>query len=363
MREGYIIQSFTDATGAPGMMKCIVPDNPTGTPNSRCGEGEITIGATSTSNDAVIDWYDAATGSTVLSGGSATDTFTPTITSSTTYYAQARDMITHCVSATRTPVVATINTIPGLVLSSGTATSSQTVDQNKPIADIIYTAASATIALSSGTAGLPAGVSGTSSGIPSSGTTFTISGTPTAAGTFNYTVTATHTDGGCTNTLSGAIMVRSGTPPYAVTAQTWTFGSSTLIWSDRINTTQINCTQVNQTSSSGTTAEYLIIGGKYFYNWYCVVNNQTTLCPSPWSVPDLNKINTLSGATSKSTLNTQWGTTGVVDPGLSALSYTQHMYMWSTASYDDLNSQYIETGNYWVTYRKKVCAMTVRCVK
>jgi hypothetical protein len=242
---------------------------------------------------------------------------------------------------------------------SGGATS-QTVTVNTAITTITYTASNATsIALSSGTASLPLGITD----IVSNNTILTISGTPTSSGTFNYMVTATHSGNGsgCTNTTSGSIIVNVDYPPYAASASTWAFGSQ--IWSDRINATQINCQLVTKTSSSGTTTEYLIFSGKYYYNWHCVVNNQTTLCPSPWRVPDLDDVNALANAASKSTLNTQWGTTGVVDPGNTVLSFTQHMYMWSNASYDNLNGQYIETGAYSVTYRNKVCAMMIRCVK
>jgi uncharacterized protein (TIGR02145 family) len=173
--------------------------------------------------------------------------------------------------------------MPVLTLSSGTAT--QTVDQNKPIADIIYTAASATIALSSSTAGLPAGGSGTLSGTPSSGSTFTISGTPTAAGTFNYTVTATHTDGGCTNTLSGAIMVRPGTPPYAASTQTWTVSgiAGAQTWSDVINIPACNKGTYSATNATADCRNNGTYG--YLYSWVYVANNASTLCPSPWRVP------------------------------------------------------------------------------
>jgi uncharacterized protein (TIGR02145 family) len=63
------------------------------------------------SGGAEIDWYDAATGGTALLSGNNTYT-TPSISTSTTYYAQARIAATGCVSAARTPVVATVNPVP-----------------------------------------------------------------------------------------------------------------------------------------------------------------------------------------------------------------------------------------------------------
>ena len=83
---------------------------PTASGGSRCGSGTVTLSASS--SGAVIDWYSAATGGSVLSGGSATNNYTtPSISSSRTYYAQARIVATGCVSS-RTPVLATINSQP-----------------------------------------------------------------------------------------------------------------------------------------------------------------------------------------------------------------------------------------------------------
>jgi hypothetical protein len=60
--------------------------------------------------DEVIDWYDAATGGTLLLSSSAT--FTPTAAG--TYYAVARKTASNCSSA-RTPITVSINPTPVLV--------------------------------------------------------------------------------------------------------------------------------------------------------------------------------------------------------------------------------------------------------
>ena len=61
----------------------------------------------------VVDWYSTPTGGTVLSGGSATNSFTtPSISTSTTYYAAARNLLTGCESAPRAAVLATIDPDP-----------------------------------------------------------------------------------------------------------------------------------------------------------------------------------------------------------------------------------------------------------
>jgi hypothetical protein len=108
--NGYTVQSFTDETGAPGILIYSTPAAPAVTPGSRCGAGTITLYASSAG--AEIDWYDAATGGTLLWTG---NTFTtPTITASTTYYAQARYTATGYVSA-KVPVTATVNLHEGMI--------------------------------------------------------------------------------------------------------------------------------------------------------------------------------------------------------------------------------------------------------
>ena len=82
------------------------PNAPVGTNMSRCGEGVVTLDAT-VGNDETIDWYDAIVGGNLLA--SSTTTFaTPSLSASTTYFAEARNTITGCVSNSRTAIEATI---------------------------------------------------------------------------------------------------------------------------------------------------------------------------------------------------------------------------------------------------------------
>jgi len=75
-------------------------------PSSRCGSGTVVLGATSAAG--TINWYSSASGgSSVGSGNSFT---TPSISSTTTYFAEAASG--SCVSASRTAVVATVNSYP-----------------------------------------------------------------------------------------------------------------------------------------------------------------------------------------------------------------------------------------------------------
>ncbi|HVD97319.1 MAG TPA: T9SS type A sorting domain-containing protein, partial [Cytophagaceae bacterium] len=75
------------------------------TPGSRCGAGTVTLSATASSG-ATVNWYTASIGGTLL--GTGTSFTTPSISATTTYYAEA--ILNGCVSATRTAVVATVNT-------------------------------------------------------------------------------------------------------------------------------------------------------------------------------------------------------------------------------------------------------------
>jgi hypothetical protein len=85
------------------------PAAPTGVNGSRTLAGTVALSVT-TSSGITADWYANATGGNVLSGGAGTLSYTtPSISATTTYYVQARNSSTGCVSSTRTAVVATVN--------------------------------------------------------------------------------------------------------------------------------------------------------------------------------------------------------------------------------------------------------------
>ena len=64
-----------------------------------------------------VDWYDAATGGNPL----ATDNIAFIPASPGTYYAEAKHMVTNCTSATRTPVVLSVNELPELSIADNAA--------------------------------------------------------------------------------------------------------------------------------------------------------------------------------------------------------------------------------------------------
>src|SRR5439155_19217062 len=106
------------------------------------------------------------------------------------------------ITATGTITVTANNTV---TLTSAAGTDKQTKCINTAITNITYATTGATGATFSG---LPAGVNGSWAA-----NVVTISGTPTASGTFNYTVTLT---GGCgVITATGTITIRP-TPPATI---------------------------------------------------------------------------------------------------------------------------------------------------
>ena len=128
-----------------------------------------------------------------FAGGVFTISGTPTATGTFNYTVTTTGTCTQA-TATGTLTVRPNNTI---TLTSAAATENQTRCISTAITNITYTTTGATGATFSG---LPAGVSGSWAA-----NAITISGTPTASGTFNYTITLT---GGCgTITRNGTITV------------------------------------------------------------------------------------------------------------------------------------------------------------
>jgi hypothetical protein len=103
------LSSFTDKSGAPGTLSCTPPAAPTGpSANSRCGSGAVTFSA-SAPDGVTIDWYDAPSSGSIVSGGSGVTSISPSLTQTTTYYAQARNTTTHCVSSSRLSVTGKVS--------------------------------------------------------------------------------------------------------------------------------------------------------------------------------------------------------------------------------------------------------------
>ena len=131
-----------------------------------------------------------------FSGGTFTISGTPTAAGTFNYTVTTTG---GCSPADSSGGSIVVNPLPTLALTSAAATQNQTLCINTALSNITYSVGGS--ATGAGVIGLPAGVTGNFSG-----GIFTISGTPTAAGTFNYTVTTT---GGCSpaDSLNGSIVV------------------------------------------------------------------------------------------------------------------------------------------------------------
>ena len=195
-----------------------LPVAPAGTNGARCSTGTVSISATPGSGET-IDWYDASSGGSVLTNGSGVTSFTtPSISTTTIYYAEARNTTTGCVSATRTAVTATLDA----QVTTATAgadqalcnTSTFTLNGNSP---------------TSGTGAWSfVGSSGTASISSSSSRTSTVSSVPSST---VITLRWTITNGTCSSTDD--VIIRNNPLPDATIsasgATTFTYGNSVVL--------------------------------------------------------------------------------------------------------------------------------------
>jgi uncharacterized protein (TIGR02145 family) len=255
-----------------------------------------------------------------------------------------------CTSTRSSTVTAYVVSLPTIALASGST--AQTVTAGSAIAQIKYNTANATGATPSN---LPTGVSGAWSS-----NVYTISGTPSATGTFGYTVTTANSNGCANATASGTITVMADTPRMYST-NTWVYGSQT--WSDRIVGAPSGCTQSNNLGNSTNATLYKVYDGRYYYTWACV-NNQSTLCPSPWRVPSLSDFNTLVNNTNSWTLASAWGYGGYAYFDIMGIVNSAATY-WSSSEYDSSYAYYLNYDNsvLGVDYASKPSGFQVRCVK
>ncbi len=124
------------------------------TPNSRCGTGTVTLGASASAG--TIKWYANATGGSSL--GTGTGYTTPSISSTTTYYVDAT--ANGCTTGSRTSVAATINSVPTIsgTLSVCAGSTTQLSGSGTPAASNPWTSSNTSTATVDNT-GLVTGVS------------------------------------------------------------------------------------------------------------------------------------------------------------------------------------------------------------
>ncbi|WP_293873798.1 T9SS type A sorting domain-containing protein [Flavobacterium sp.] len=155
------------------------PFNTLATGASKCGTGTLTLSASYT--NGTINWYDAASGGTLVFTGS--NFVTPSLTTTTTYYVEAVNGT--CISSVRTAITATVNAIPAVTSTtpaSRCGTGSLALNAASSVGTLIwYNVAAGGAALATGT-------------------TFN---TPSIANTTTYYVEASN--GTCTSTRNAVI--------------------------------------------------------------------------------------------------------------------------------------------------------------
>ncbi|WP_169312056.1 T9SS type A sorting domain-containing protein [Fluviicola taffensis] len=174
-----------------------LPTAPTATNSAQCGVQVPTANVTSTSGlpTPSFNWYAASSGGTALQSGTSA-TFTSTVSTTTTFYVSELNTVTGCES-TRTPVTVNVSTPDAVSLTAsvasicvgGSFTLTAANINGTPFQSYTYSTQSAT--------------TGSGAESPLAGTTVSV--TPTAAGTFVYTLTAT--DAGCAASATASVLV------------------------------------------------------------------------------------------------------------------------------------------------------------
>jgi uncharacterized protein (TIGR02145 family) len=339
--EGYALVSFTDITGAPGIMKCIPPAIYTLIASALdfcAGSEGVTFALSGTESGRDYQLYrdNLDVVGTVLNGTGDAATFTGSFADAGVYTAQVEEEGILCAAVMSGLHTVIEHLLPTITPSGGEA--NQSIDQNTAITTITFTAGNgATTITHSGE--LPNGVTGENT----STLVHTISGTPSAAGVFPYTITATG-EGGCTVTTSGTITVNALTPPFAASTQTWTVGAQT--WSDRI-VSPADCNKSAFTFDSNSpqcrsnTYKSVLY---YYYNWPYVIANKNTMCPHGWRVPEYDDCVTLDKALGGSGAQRSATASWITEHYLQLWSGSLASGYWSATH---AGPQYGSDGNYW----------------
>lgn len=131
--QGYIVE-YGGMPGDPilqisGSTTITMPTVTATTPGARCGSGTVALSATVSAG--IPHWYAAATGGTAL--GTGNNFTTPSITQTTTYYVSAYPET--CTTGTRTAVVATINPVPVVTVTTPVSACAQSTAVLQATAD------------------------------------------------------------------------------------------------------------------------------------------------------------------------------------------------------------------------------------
>jgi hypothetical protein len=299
---GYTIHTFTSngtfaLAGAPS--SAVVPNQ------SRCGAGTVTFTSTITAG-LTLDWYDAATGGTLLSQGTATYT-TPIISATTTYYVAVRNATTGCVSANRLAVTATIN-------GGSTITANQTICVGTNPANVVVTSAGSTFQWQSSTDNITfANIVGQ--------TTATLTGAIIGNVFSTRYYRAVVTNGSCignspVHTISVTNPTLISTP---VSGNIIWRGTSSSDWTTLANWNQYNGTNYIAASVLPVAASNVIIPAAAS----CIANQPTILA----NTVNFNNLTIETGASLTATtgtmnVNGNWTNNGTFTPGTGTVNFT-----------------------------------------
>ena len=197
-------------------------------------------------------------------------------------------------------------------------------------------------------------------------TSYTVSDSTVVGTTYTYYVQAIATDSKCkaAATVSATRVLTEGEiagpvppPPYAASTQTWTFGDSPLVWSDRINYTDCPKEKPNNWYTDPHCSCYSGTSGTYcLYGWACAVLFQDIMCPSPWRLPVKADFEALLSVAGEDEVYSAWP---------KVINYDQDAYYWSTTKWDNYDNfaWALLSDTTRLLYYGIETQMSVRCVK
>lgn len=231
-----------------------IPSAPTASNTSICGTGTMT--ATVGANGTTVRWYSASTGGTLL----ATNTTSPSTSTSTTYYITTYNATTGCESTPRQSVTLTVNPIPSAPTAGNTSR------------------------CGTGTMTATAGANGTTvrwySALTGGTLLATSTTSPSTSATTTYFVTTFNATTGCESTPRQSVTLTINPVPSAPTASSTAIcGTGTMSATAGANGTTVRwysaltggtLLATNTTSPSTTTTT----------TYYIATYNTTTTCES-----------------------------------------------------------------------------------
>jgi uncharacterized protein (TIGR02145 family) len=396
-----------------------LPTVSSSTGDSRCGEGTVVLTATP-SGGAVIDWYGAAAGgSSPLSNGTGTNSFTtPSINTSTTYYAQARTAsAVGCLSTARTAVLATVYAKPsisahpaststcldGTVTLSVTASPVTAYQWKKDGTNVGGNTASYTTEALSANATYTVVMNNTLSACSttSNGAAISVVTCCHAPGATDITFAEFNpcpgADYGSTYTLTDGRDQKTYTVKHMPDGRYWMMQD--LKFGDKCDKTSFNGNTSTMASNINSTGNYYgdcrnttVSGGGYYYNWAATMNNEGAksggtysgctgtdaaanacqgICPDGWHVPTKDEFPVLTSA-----MNTYWGCsvanchTGAEYFNVVKASYVSSSNSINTSYYISITSSSASSSNIYECVSgvigngaTKINGYTIRCTK